>query len=67
MIEIHTIQTENCITIPKDEFMELVKILKKVEEVKICQNDIDYLRHYSASNLEKIWSDKSDEVWNEYL
>ena len=67
MLTIHTIQTENSVTIPKEEFLKLVEILKKLEKVKICENDLDYLRQYSMNKLEKMWSNESDEVWNEYL
>ena len=67
MLTIHTIQTENSVTIPKTEFIRLVETLKKIEEVKIFENDLNYLRQYSMISLEKMWSNESDEVWNEYL
>ena len=67
MLTIHTIQTENSVTIPKKEFVELVEILKKLEEVKICESDLEYVRQYSMNRLEKMWSNDADEVWNEYL
>ena len=67
MLTLHTIQTENSVTIPKEEFNKLVEISKKIEEVIICDDDFSDLRRFSKSSLEKIWSNESDEVWNEYL
>ena len=67
MLTIHTIQTENSVTIPKKEFVEFIEILKKLEEVKICESDLDYVRQNSMSRLERMWSNEADEVWNEYL
>ena len=67
MLTLHTIQTESSVTIPKEEFNKLVEISKKIEEVIICDDDFSDLRRFSKSSLEKIWSNESDEVWNEYL
>lgn len=52
MFTLHTIETKNAVTIPKNEFKQLIENLKNILEVEIIlENDPDYLTDEELEQL----------------
>ncbi|MBT4483869.1 MAG: hypothetical protein HOC71_09355 [Candidatus Latescibacteria bacterium] len=53
MFTLHTIETKNSVTIPKNEFKQLIENLKNILEVEIIlENDPDYLTDKELEQLQ---------------